>query len=65
MPFQNTADPDQLSILTRALDEHCQTTGIPLDSPERENLASRVMALFSTGKTTLDELKSALSSTDR
>jgi len=59
MPFQNTANPDQLSILTRALDEHCQTVGLPPDSPERENLASRVFALFSTGKTTLEELKQA------
>jgi len=54
MPFQNTANPDQLSILTRALDEHCQTVGVPPDSPKRENLASRVFALFSTGKTTLE-----------
>jgi hypothetical protein len=36
--------------------------GIPPDSTERENLASRVMALFTSGKTTLEELKQALSS---
>ncbi|MER9410317.1 hypothetical protein [Mesorhizobium sp. M0589] len=60
MPFRHIADPDQLTILTKALDEHCQSLGIPSDSPERENLASRVISLFSRGTTTLDELKEAL-----
>ena len=62
MPFQDAVNPDQLSILTRALNEHCQTVGIPPDSEERENLASRVFSLFRMGKTTLEELKQALSS---
>ena len=61
MPFRHIADPDQLSILTKALDEHCQAVGIPSDSEERKNLASRVFTLFSMGKTTLEELKQALS----
>jgi hypothetical protein len=62
MPFLGTVDPDQLSIITRALDEHCQTIGIPPDSVERENLASRVLALFGQGVTTLEDLKKALAS---
>jgi hypothetical protein len=62
MPFFGTADPDQLSILTRALDEHCQAIGIPPDSVERQNLASRLLALFSDGVTNLEELKKALAS---
>ncbi|WP_192360536.1 hypothetical protein [Mesorhizobium mediterraneum] len=61
MPFLGTVDPDQ-SIITRALDEHCQTIGIPPDSVERENLASRVLALFGQGVTTLEDLKRALAS---
>lgn len=62
MPFLGTVDPDQLSIITRALDEHCQTIGIPSDSMERENLASLVLALFGQGVTTLEDLKKALAS---
>jgi hypothetical protein len=62
MPFLGIVDPDQLSIITRALDEHCQTIGIPPDSVERENLASRVLALFGQGVTTLEDLKKALAS---
>jgi hypothetical protein len=62
MPFLGMVDPDQLSIITRALDEHCQTIGIPPDSEERENLASRVLALFGQGVTTLEDLKKALAS---
>jgi hypothetical protein len=62
MPFQGTADSDQLATMTRALEDHCLRSGIPSGSPEHQDLASRVMFLFSSGITDLEELKKALAS---
>ncbi len=54
------ADPDQLAILTKAVDEHCREAGIDPTSEERDAIAGLVMTLFSNGKSTAAELRSAL-----
>jgi hypothetical protein len=61
MSIGGTADPQQLAILTRVLDERCKEIGLTKDDPEREALAYRVMTLFQQGVLSVDDLKRALS----
>ncbi|WP_095087811.1 hypothetical protein [Mesorhizobium sophorae] len=61
MHVNGVVEPDQLAMLTTILEEHCQSCGIPADSLDRENLAARIVTLFMSGMTGLDDLKRALS----
>jgi hypothetical protein len=45
MSFTRYADPDQLKILTAALEKHCQEFGI-VDGEEHESLAKLVMTFI-------------------
>ena len=62
MPFTGIANPEQLAVLSRALDEYCHARGIT-DELGRDNAASMVMSVFSSGSSTLEELKAALAAT--
>ncbi|WP_149908465.1 hypothetical protein [Mesorhizobium sp. SARCC-RB16n] len=63
MQANGHVDPEQLAMLAGLLDEHCQASGIQLESPEHEILASRILTLFTGGMTAIDDLKQALTST--
>jgi hypothetical protein len=60
LPFKGIANPEQLAVLTRVLDDHCRNIGLAEDHPERETLAHRVMALFNNGILDIEDLKQAL-----
>jgi hypothetical protein len=59
MRFTGIANPEQLSILCRAFDEHCRSHGI-LDEQARDNAATLVMSLFAGGADSLEELTAEL-----
>jgi hypothetical protein len=59
MPYNGTADPAQLTILSTALEEHCSERGI-LDATAREKLAELVFSLYSRGVRDIAGLKQAL-----
>ena len=54
------ADPDQLKMLQKALQDHCQSKGIEENTPEYEAAAVLVIALFKAGVTSAEELSSSL-----
>ena len=60
MPFSGIVEPEQLTILTIAVDRHCLQAGIDPASPEREDIARLVMILFKNGAASVEELKAAL-----
>lgn len=53
------ANPAQLSILTKALDDHCTKHGIGAGT-EREDIASRLLALFADGVGEPEDLDAGL-----
>lgn len=59
MPHHGFARPEQLAMLSKALAE--LGGHFPPDSPERDALAAKIMALFEGGADTLEEIKKALS----
>ena len=59
MPFSGMAAPEQLQILTHVLDEYCLANGIS-DDEARKVAAARIMALFTSGFHTAEELKASL-----
>ncbi|WP_245316240.1 hypothetical protein [Mesorhizobium wenxiniae] len=62
MPFRGIADAEQLATLTRILDDYCEQAGIEGSHPAREHLARRLIALFSGGIDSPDDIKMALDS---
>jgi hypothetical protein len=44
-----SATPEQLTTTAIVLDEHCAANAVPFDAPEREEVARRLMFLFSVG----------------
>jgi hypothetical protein len=44
MSFIGVVEPEQLTILTAVVDQHCLQAGIDLASPERQVVAQLVMA---------------------
>ena len=50
------ADPKQLSILCKVLDEHCQRYGIGENSQVRQNIASKLLAFYDLGIVSEDGL---------
>ncbi|WP_274627598.1 hypothetical protein [Arvimicrobium flavum] len=64
MPFQNIYQPSQVKVLTVALDEYCQVRGI-ITVDGREEVAFRLMDLFSKGAGTVEALRAGLEEADR
>ena len=60
MPFNGIANSAQLTILTKALNDHCLAFHIS-DESDRDMIARLVMSLFSSGVTSAEELKAGLS----
>ncbi|MGD9913298.1 MAG: hypothetical protein AB7S80_04385 [Rhizobiaceae bacterium] len=53
------ANPAQLSILTKALEDHCTKHGIGAGT-EREDIAARLLVLFADGVSEQDDLDAGL-----
>ncbi len=64
MPFQGIVDPDKLAALSRLFEAYCAENGIGPDHPDRNRIAHRIMALFTAGVSTVDQLASALKDAD-
>ncbi|PAP96646.1 hypothetical protein [Mesorhizobium wenxiniae] len=62
MTLRGIADAEQLATLTRILDDYCEQAGIEGSHPAREHLARRLIALFSGGIDSPDDIKMALDS---
>ena len=60
MTLRGSADDKQLATLTRILDEYCEQAGIEGSHPTREHLARRLIALFSGGIDSPDDIRMAL-----
>ena len=60
MPFNGIVEPEQLTILALAVDQHCRHAGIDPSGPAGEVVARVVLALFNDGAATTEELKAAL-----
>jgi hypothetical protein len=58
MRHNGHATPEQLAILAEALKQ--LGADLPLDSSERDSLATEIMALFENGIETLEDIKAAL-----
>lgn len=59
-PRNGMADNEQLAKLTQILDDYCAQVGIEGSSPAREHLARRLIALFSDGIDSPDDIRMAL-----
>ena len=62
MTFRGTADEKQLATLTKILDDYCEQAGIEGSHPAREHLARRLIALFSGGIDSPDDIRMAIDS---
>ena len=62
MTIRGIADADQLATLTRILDDYCEQAGMEGTHPAREHLARRLIALFSGGIDSPDDIRMALDS---
>jgi len=60
MTVRGTADEIQLAALTRILDDYCEQAGMEGAHPAREHLARRLIALFSGGVDSPDDIRMAL-----
>jgi hypothetical protein len=60
MTFRGIADAEQLATLTRILDDYCEQAGIEGSHPAREHLARRLIALFTGGIDSPDDIRMAL-----
>lgn len=64
MPFRNVVRPEELALLTNALNDHCARFGIP-DGIERDGVAILVLSLFRGGMTGKEQLAEALAAPRR
>lgn len=60
MPFTGIAYPEQLAVLTKALDSHCTEFGIEPKSPAYFNAGRLAVILFESGVTAPEDLVAAL-----
>jgi len=61
MRITGIANPAQIAILAKLLDDYCVSNHIAFDSIERENAGRLLMALFNNGGwRTVKELKAVL-----
>jgi len=59
-PFNGTANPEQLRLLTEALRSYCAEARIEPGTDEYERVAGLIMTLFTNGAATPEELAEAL-----
>ena len=59
-PFDGTANPEQLAIMTEAFEAHCLEHNI-VDEYARVDTAQLVILLFEGGATTVGEINAGLS----
>ncbi len=59
MPFTGIVGPEELKILTDALDEYCLANGISNEA-DRKLAAVRIMSFYTSGAHSADELRAAL-----
>ncbi len=59
MPFTGMVPPEQLKILSEVLDEYCKANSV-FDEATKREAAARIMALFTNGFHTMDELRASL-----
>jgi hypothetical protein len=59
MSFNCIAEPEQLTILAKVLDDYCLEHGIT-DASGREQIGRVVMWLFNCGASSAEELKAGL-----
>ncbi|PWV97717.1 hypothetical protein DFR52_106242 [Hoeflea marina] len=61
MPFRNIANPDQLALLRRTLEELCVEFGVSAqDGETRDEIARRIVFLFERGMSGVEEMKQRL-----
>jgi hypothetical protein len=65
MENDGVVHPEQLAMLTEALDVYCRDAGIKPDTPEYEMAGHRVIALFENGAQTAEQLLAALLPSER
>jgi len=65
MLFNGIAHPEQLAILTTALEDYCRAEHIETGKPAHEDAARLIMQLFNNGAFTAQEIGVALLATAR
>jgi hypothetical protein len=60
MPFTGICSPEQLAVLTKAMDNYCAKHGIARPSHQREDVGYAVLTLFMKGAETAEELEAGL-----
>jgi hypothetical protein len=65
MRFTGIYRPEQLAVLSNALDEYCASRGIEQSSPDHEDASYLVMAVSRKGASTTEELRAALAGSER
>jgi len=63
--FTGIVHPEQLTILTKALQEYCRLAQIQPDTPDYDDAGRLIMVLFESGISDPDELARALRASDR
>jgi hypothetical protein len=58
--FDGIASPDQLRVLTQALQDFCRAERIEPDSPDYDDAAYMIMQLFCSGVASPEEISDAL-----
>jgi hypothetical protein len=59
-PVAEIVHPEQLRVLSAAVENYCVIASIDAKSPQREQAARLALVLFRNGVQTPDELKAAL-----
>ena len=60
MKFGFTAGPQQMAAMTRVLDAYCKHAHIEPGTPEEDNIAEKIIALYQIGLKTEHDLANAL-----
>lgn len=60
MRFGFTAGPQQVAAMTRVLDTYCRHARIQPGTPEQDNIAEKIVALYEIGLRSEHELANAL-----
>jgi hypothetical protein len=60
MRHLGVANPQQLTLMCKVLDGYCRRSGVGLNSPERQDIATRILGFHDLGIVTEDGLVDAL-----
>jgi len=60
MAVDGVVHREDLRLLTEALERYCQTAQIVPDTPEYQDAGDRIVALFQSGVSTVDEILTRL-----